>query len=90
MLKLSNLYKSKELIATCIKFGTRIESDDNYKAPEMFEQEIEDGDGIFGLKADCWAIGVLIYYMWKRKLPFVKESMKDSLEAKIRKGWPKE
>jgi len=28
--------------------------------------------------------------MWKRKLPFVKESMKDSLETKIRKGWTKE
>lgn len=31
-----------------------------------------------------------MYYMWKRKLPFVKESMKDSLETKIRKGWAKE
>lgn len=28
--------------------------------------------------------------MWKRKLPFVKENMKDSLETKIRKGWAKE
>jgi len=28
--------------------------------------------------------------MWKRKLPFVKEGMKDSLETKIRKGWAKE
>jgi len=28
--------------------------------------------------------------MWKRKLPFVKESMRDSLETKIRQGWAKE
>ena len=37
ILKLSNIYKSKDLIATCIKFGTRMASDDSYKAPEMFE-----------------------------------------------------
>ena len=77
------------MIATCIKFGTRIESEDSYKAPEMFEQETE-GEGIYGIKADCWAIGIIIYYMWKRKLPFVKESQKDPLEKKIRAGLQKE
>ena len=35
--------------------------------------------------ADCWAIGVIIYYLWKRKLPFIKEGMKDPIEKKIRK-----
>lgn len=64
MLKLSNIHKSKEVIASCIKFGTRIESDDSYKAPEMFEQEIES-QGIYGIKADCWAIGIIICYLWK-------------------------
>jgi hypothetical protein len=29
-------------MATCIKFGTRIESDESYKAPEMFDQETDD------------------------------------------------
>jgi hypothetical protein len=89
ILKLSNIYKSADIIATCIKFGTRIESDDSYKAPEMFEYE-KDNDGIYGFKADCWAIGIIIYYMWKRRLPFVKEGMKDPIEKKIRNGWPKE
>lgn len=36
ILKLSNIHNSKDIRATCIKFGTRIESDDSYKAPEMF------------------------------------------------------
>jgi hypothetical protein len=36
LLKLSNIHKSKDTIATCIKFGTRIDSDESYKAPEMF------------------------------------------------------
>jgi hypothetical protein len=45
----------------------------------MFDQETVD-EGIYGFKADCWAIGVLIYYMWKRKLPFFKENPKDSIE----------
>lgn len=31
-----------------------------------------------------------MFYMWKRKLPFVKENAKESLETKIRKGWAKE
>ena len=31
-----------------------------------------------------------MYYMWKRKLPFVKDNMKESLETKIRIGWTKE
>jgi hypothetical protein len=42
ILKLSNIYKSRIIMATCIKFGTRIESDESYKAPEMFDQETDD------------------------------------------------
>ena len=63
-MKLSNIHKSKELIASSIKFGTRIESDESYKAPEMFDKKI-DSDDIYGFKADCWAIGIIICYMWK-------------------------
>jgi len=45
ILKLSNIYKSKEILATCIKLNTRIDSDENYKAPEMFNQ-VTDEEGI--------------------------------------------
>ena len=65
MLKLSNIFKSQQLISTSIRFGTRMGTDeDSYKAPEMFEQEIES-QGIYGIKADCWAIGIIICYLWK-------------------------
>jgi len=76
-------------MASCIKYGTRIESDDSYKAPEMFDQDTDE-EGFFGFKADCWAIGIIIYYMWKRKLPFIKEGLKDQIEKKIRLGVPNE
>jgi hypothetical protein len=49
----------------------------------MFELETDD-EGIYGSKADCWAIGVLIYYIWKRKLPFVRENLGEPIERIIR------
>ena len=56
--------------ASGLNFLTKIETDDSYKAPEMFLAQVED-QGTYGFMVDAWAIGVIIYQLWQRKLPFV-------------------
>ena len=51
---------------------TRLNFTENiYQPPEFSDQEMIVDD-IIGFKADSWSIGILIYYMWKLKLPFIK------------------
>ena len=46
--------------ASGLNFLTKIETDDSYKAPEMFLAQVED-QGSYGFMVDAWAIGVIIY-----------------------------
>ena len=55
-------------------------TEENYKAPEMLK--IKDDKG-YDFKVDFWPIGIMIYKLWKKKLPFEKDDDR-TVEDKIK------
>ena len=53
-----------------------------YQAPELFEPRLADR-GKYYYKADLWSLGVLIYNLCTRKLPF-DDPNSEILKEKIR------
>ena len=70
---LSNMYKNNELLSTAC--GSPC-----YAAPEMLA-----GEKYFGLSADIWSSGIILYTMLCGRLPF-EDKNNENLYKKIREG----